>query len=115
MSYDIRLKDKNGKVFKSFSTHEGGTMPLEGYKVTEYNLTYNYSAFYRKYFHNEGLSWIHGKTAKETQDRLYKAIKKLGTVQEVNYWKPTKGNAGAALLPLLVDSLIYPEGIWSVN
>jgi len=115
MSYDIKLKDKNGRVYKSFSTHEGGTMPQEGYKTTEYNLTYNYGPLYRKYFHTEGLPWIDGKTAKETQDRLYKAIKKLGTVQDVDYWKAAKGNAGAALLPLLLDSMIYPEGIWSVN
>jgi hypothetical protein len=132
MSYDLRLVDENGSTFSMpESHHEGGTMPIDGYTESDFNITYNYGWFYYQCLDKDnGLRWLYGKTGKETIERLAKAIIELGTnlyfrlpelkrLDEItkedriyDYWCPTPGNAGAALEPLLSAAKEFPHGIW---
>ena len=113
MSYDLSLQ-KDGVSLELETKHLGGTMPVGGYCHTDFNITYNYGSFYYETLDKEeGLRWLYGKTGEETIKRLEKAIEKLGTETSDNYWEPTEGNAGSALVPLLESAKLYTDAIWS--
>jgi hypothetical protein len=98
------------------SHEEGGTYVLGGTDVADLNVTYNYSWFYYRFLDAEdGLYWLNGKKAKDTIERLEKAVEELGTDQYQNdYWAPTHGNAGHALNILLVWAKQHPDAMWEV-
>lgn len=93
--------DSNGRLVPKANTYP------------QMDITYNYSKFYREHLDKEqGLRWLYGKTGRETQDRLFKAISILGIKRSEDYWDDTEGNAGFALMILLSWALQYPEGVW---
>jgi hypothetical protein len=79
-------------------------------------VTYNYSKHYRESIDREGgLGWLHEKKASETIKRLEKAIKKLGTERDTDYWAGTPGNAGYALSILLKWAKQHPDAVFRVS
>lgn len=114
MSWDVYLCDSDSKEPLGCEPFEdGGTYVLGGSPECWLNVTYNYGAHIR-----EALGFpfgeLHGKTASEVTDALEKAVAMLGTERDADYWKPTPGNAGAALARLLAWARAYPEGVFDV-
>ncbi len=123
MSYDVKLEGEDGQPVKVERHSEGGTcavvsivngVAVPGTDSAELNVTWNYSWIYRDHFHPAGLSWIHGKKAKDVTEVLEKAVKELGTKRDEDYWAKTKGNAGYALSILLKWAKKYPEATFMV-
>jgi len=116
MSYDISLKEPESDetiVFDQRHDITGGTFAVGGTDEAWLNITYNYGKFYYKYIDPEkGIRFLYGKTGKESIPLLEKAIKKLGTEKNDDYWKATAGNAGIALQGLLVFAKMRPDGIF---
>lgn len=137
MSYDIDLIDpktnepvKNSKMLfiqsnfveivenkvqsvKVEKHEEGGTYALGGTEEASLNITYNYSRhFYEHIDSKQGIRWLYGKTGKETQERLTKAVAELGTEKDADYWKDTPGNAGYALSILLKWAIQHPTAVF---
>ena len=113
MSYNIELCNKDGKPVEVETFIEGGTLRVGGSFVAELNITYNYSWFYTHFLdEEEGIGWLYGKKAKDTLNRLEKAVEELGTDQFTDYWAPTPGNAGYALNILLTWAKANPNAIW---
>jgi len=117
MSYDISLKEPETKdtiIFDEPHGITGGTFVLGGTDEAWLNITYNYSKFYHLYIDKEdGIRSLYGKTGKEAIPILEKAIVKLGTERDEDYWKATPGNAGAALQGLLAFAKLRPDGIFN--
>lgn len=117
MSYDIYLKDpKTDKIIEFDNPHfiVGGTYALGGTTEAWLNITYNYGEHFREHIDKEkGIRWIYGKTGKEVLPRLAAAVVALGIEPHPDYWKPTPGNAGIALLGLIVFAKARPDGIFS--
>lgn len=115
MSYDIYLNDKKGNTIQLAypEVKQMGTMKIGGETAAHVNITYNYSKYFYNYVDKEkGIRWLYGRTAKNTTDRLVKAIQSLKSDISDNYWEATEGNAKVALLYLLELALMYPDGIW---
>lgn len=137
MSYDIELFDKSsGETIEFPEKHHltGGTYALGGTKKAELNVTYNYSAHFRRvfqerparispstgemeHFHPDdgkvrGIRVIYGMTGAESIPVLTAAAEKLTGERDDNYWLPTEGNAKAALLDLITLAAMCPEGVW---
>ncbi len=115
MSYDVALLDKDGQACKVESHEEGGTYVLGGNDRAELNVTYNYGGLIRAALHPDGLRWLHGKTAKETHQKLEVAVLTLGNTPDADYWATTQGNAGHALAILLGWGIEHPDGMWDVH
>lgn len=114
MSWWVSLS-KEGKLVEVESHAEGGTYCLGGTVAADLNVTYNYSQFFFQCFGQNGLNWINGKKAKSVTKLLEKAVRKLGTKRDDNYWKRTPGNAGYALSILLKWAKQHPEAKFSVH
>lgn len=116
MSYDIYLNEPNTDkpiVFDESHDITGGTYTVGGTDEAWLNITYNYSRFYYDTIDKEkGIRWLYGKTGKECLPVLRVAVEKLGTRKSKDYWKATKGNAGAALLGLIAFCEMRPDGIF---
>lgn len=115
MSYDIDLVDPiTGKVLLLDEVHQmkGGTFALGGTREASLNVTYNYSKHYYRVFGEKGIRTIYGLTGAESVKVLQDAIIKLGDDTDDDYWKPTEGNAKAALYHLLALAIVRPDGIW---
>lgn len=104
MSYDISFQDAGtGNTVHLEDPHQlkGGTYALGGTTEAWLNITYNYSDYYYELWPNNGINSLYGKTAGECIPILEDAVEKLGTERSDDYWEPTRGNAGAALMDLL--------------
>jgi hypothetical protein len=115
VSYDIYLRDpENHVVLKLDYKHcmGGGTQVLGGTDELWLNVTYNYSTHYYRVFGDKGIRTIYGKTGAESVPILEDAISKLGDKRSLDYWKPTEGNAKAALIYLLAFANLRPDGVW---
>jgi hypothetical protein len=80
--------------------------------LEETTITYNFYEVYKK------LNWnvrnLDGSPAHLSVNRLGEKVKALGTKKDSDRWKPTKGNAGAALKVLLGWAKEYPNATWRV-
>ena len=123
MSYDISLTDPvTGKVLVVEHRHHirGGTYALGGDDRLSLNITYNYGEIFypafREFFLHEGarpgIRVLYGKTGAESIPILKSVIAKLGDDVDPDYWKPTEGNAKAALHGLLAFAQMRPDGVW---
>jgi len=111
MSHDVRLVDDDGVLISRQKIAEGGIQVFGGTNECELNVTYNYSPlFYEVFPNNEGLKWLYGKTGKESIPVLEKAVERLGTKRDSDYWKATMGNAGNSLSILLGWAREFPHG-----
>lgn len=116
MSWDVYLKNTDGKVVSVEKFEEGGTYLVGGSTEANLNITYNYSWFYYKCLDKKkGLKWLSGKTSIGCIDRLQAAVNELGTNRWKDYWTPTPGNAGYALSILLEWAKDNPDAIFEVN
>lgn len=115
MSFWVSLNEDDNPVF--IERHaEGGTYVLDGTEHADINVTYNYSTFYFEHLDKEkGLRWLHEKQAKDTIERLEKAVEILGVERDSDYWAATPGNAGHALNVLASWAKQYPEAVWHVG
>lgn len=121
MGHDIQMVDKEGKELLVEQFKEGGTYPLIGSKSAWVSVTYNYAWFFYKFLDNEnGIKVIYGKTGREAQPILEKAIEELtskgmgngDSKQEENYWIPTPTNVTKILRLLKSWCEQHPEGIF---
>lgn len=115
MSYDIYLKDSEGKTVEFESNHDlvGGTYQLGGTRNAWLNITYNYSPhFYRVMPEDKGIRWLYGQTGLDSIPVLESAIEQLGTDVCDDYWEATEGNARKALENLLILAKAAPSAIW---
>lgn len=115
MSYDIDLCHPiTGKVLELETPHHmrGGTYQIGGSLEASFNITYNYYQHYRNVFGEDGIRTIYGMSGAESIPLLESAIFKLGDDVDKDYWKPTDGNAKAALYKLLALARMRPDGVW---
>jgi hypothetical protein len=123
MSYSIYLKDKKtGETVIVPRFSEGGTVRAEvidgklapgGQSEADMDITYNYWVFYHDTISKgKNIRFIYGKTGAQVIPILEKAIAKLGTVRDPDYWKPTRGNAGHALSVLLGWARLHPDAVF---
>ena len=117
MSYSVSL-EKDGKSVEVPCHEEGGVFVWGGITKADLNITYNYSGHWVDTLPTtpeKGLRWLDGMQAIDAIPYLEKAVKKLGTKKDKNYWKPTPGNAGYALNILLTWALVSPGAIFNVR
>ena len=116
MSYDIRLIDPiTGETAIVPDGHDlrGGTYVLGGNDEAWLNVTYNYAQFYYMHLDSEkGIRVLYGMPGAQAIPLLEKAVTALGTNRDSDYWKPTAGNAGAALADLLMLARACPEAVF---
>jgi hypothetical protein len=115
MSYDIDLKDPvTKKTLELDEPHQmqGGTYEIGGTTEMHLNVTYNYAVHYYKTMGEQGIRMIYGKTGAESIPILKVAAAQLDDDDDVDYWKPTEGNAKRALLQLMALAEMRPDGIW---
>lgn len=120
MSWWISL-NRHGEAVKVEAFEDGGTYMLGGSTEADLNVTYNYSRLFYLSLHDEiaeGVrfaDWLTGKTGREAIPALQKAVARLGTDRDKNYWAPTPGNAGAALATLLRWAEAHPDAVFDVH
>ncbi len=85
MSWDIYLRDEEGRSVTVERHQEGGTYALGGITEAELNVTYNYGKHFR-------FPCLDGLTGAEAGAILHEAIWRLGKDRDPDYWKPTEGN-----------------------
>ena len=110
MNYEVRIIDQFGQSVRlpKAIKIEGSTFLIGGNNLAEIKVTYNYSPHYRDVWgHN--LYGIDGLSTADTQVLLQKAVEELGTEESSDYWRATRGNAGAALQAILDVMEICPE------
>jgi len=114
MSYDIRLCNSAGETITLDHKHNlsGGTYCLGGTDECWLNVTYNYSAHFRRVFGENGIRTIYGMSGADSAPLLVAGINQLATDVADDYWEATEGNARKALCDLLALALAAPEGIW---
>ena len=115
MSYDIYLLDpvtKHAVEFDAPHHMRGGTYVLGGTNAATLNVTYNYSPHYYRLMGENGIRAIYGLSGAESIPILTKAIEALSDEMDEDYWKPTEGNAKAALLQLRAMAQMRPDGVW---
>lgn len=114
MSYDIGLRNADGSAVEFDGTHQlaGGTYAMGGTSEAWLNVTYNYSPHFYRTMGEKGIRAIYGMTARDSAPLLAKAIAQLKDDRHSDYWKPTEGNARAALQNLLTMATMAPDGIW---
>ena len=100
MSWDVYVVKDGKGITMDRHEGEGGTYVDGGTDQAELNITYNYG---RYFFETLGCSFVDlsGRPTTELIPMFEKAVKKLGTKQDEDYWKKTPGNAGHALAVLL--------------
>ena len=116
MSYDIDLKDPvTGNVLQLDAKHhmKGGTYAIGGTQDASLNITYNYAAHFVKALGENGIRTIYGMTGAASLQLLRGAAETLCNDVDDDYWKPTEGNAKAALLQLASLAEMRPDGVWS--
>lgn len=121
MSYDISLTDPiTSKVLIVEHRHHirGGTYALGGDDRLSLNITWNYGEVFYPAFQEfaspevGGIQALYGKTGAESIPILKSVIAKLGDDVDPDYWKPSEGNAKAALHGLLAFAPMRPDGVW---
>lgn len=117
MSYDIYLVGGDGSVIRFDRPHHlrGGTYQVGGTTEAHLNITYNYAPHFYRLFGQDGIRWLYGKTVEQTSARLEAAIESLSCLDfDSDYWKPTEGNARAALIDLLGLARMAPtNAVWA--
>lgn len=115
MSYDIYLTHPiTGEVLTLDTNHHmrGGTYAVGGTSEMCLNITWNYSEHFYRTMGDDGIRSIYGKSGAESIPILDKAIGSLGDDVNDDYWKPTEGNAKAALIQLRALAAMRPDGVW---
>lgn len=113
MSYDLYLRNDDGTTAQLKSdAPRGGTYCLGPNRDAEFNITYNYAPHFYRVFGEKGIRTIYGMKGKESVPALVQGIQQLGTDTDDDYWKPTEGNARAALMACLWMALDCPDATW---
>ena len=116
MSYDIELcHPVTGDTLQLEEPHHmrGGTYAVGGTTKAALNVTYNYCNHFRAAFEDErGIRSIYGMTGADSIPILKAAAGKLLHDVDNDYWKPTEGNAKAAIMQLLALARMRPDGVW---
>ena len=103
MGYSVRIKHEDGKDVLLPEKHHiaGGMYAVGGTKDAWLYVTYNYAGTFQRAIGEKGLRSLDGGCVKDSLHVLAKAIASLGDAQpDVDYWKPTDGNAKKALVKL---------------
>lgn len=112
MSYWVYL-ELPGALAQVERFEDGGTYVLGGTVNAELNVTYNYSAVFKRY--SFSLRELSGKRAQDTINTLELLTKILPNEPDPDYWKATRGNAGAVIHRLLRWAHQHPDAIWRVS
>ena len=113
MSRDIRLM-YGEKIAEVHPHSEGGTFKFED-KNACLNITSNYTPFFEEHLGDNGIHWLHEKSAYQTTHKLETVVDALNSFSpDADYWKPTAGNAKKALSILLSWAKLHPRAVWKV-
>lgn len=115
MSYDISLVDpQTGQEieFEMPLDIKGGTYALGGTRKAWLNVTWNYSPHFYRTMGERGIRTIYGMTGLVSIPVLDAAIAQLAADVDEDYWKPTEGNARAALINLRQLATLCPMAVW---
>ena len=118
MSYSISLVHPyTHEVLEAQEKHfmQGGTYVVGGTKQLWLDVTYNYSEIFCRMFGHHGIHVLDDLTGGESIPILTKAIGLLKDDVSDDYWKPTEGNARAALIDLLTMAQMRPDGVWEIE
>ena len=112
MSYDLKFS-KHGDTVQFTAPHDlrGGTYQMGGTQKAWLNITWNYSAYFRILFGDEGIRALYGKTAQQVALVITEALPKLSDAKVSQepcgchrsadcYWAITPENARKALQDL---------------
>lgn len=113
MSWWIYLEDDSGESVIVDSHSDGGTYCVGGTSSAELNMTYNYSKPLA--LAQFDIRLIDGKRASECIGEMQRVVRELGAVRDSDYWKPTNGNAGAAIKRLCDWAKQHPQAKWRVS
>lgn len=116
MSYNIELIDPVTKVPVEFDEPHhmrGGTYAMGRTIRARLNVTYNYSAIFRRVLGDEGIRTIYGKSGAESIQLLEGAAAQLGDDVDGNYWEATEGNAKHVLATLAAMAKMRPGAVWA--
>lgn len=101
---------------------EGGTYAVGGTTEAEVSITYNYGGFFRDAMEDPDPEesdilgrMLGGKRAGDVIPMLERAVERLGTERDPDYWKATAGNAGAMLNLLLTWARQHPDAVFKVS
>lgn len=119
MGYSIDLRDisvtktdEDGHeyhpIVEVLSHTEGSNYAIDGSELANITITYNYVDFF-------DFRQLHEMKAKDSISILQKAVDKLGTKQDNDYWARTPGNAGHVCSVLLTWAKLHLEAIWDVR
>lgn len=99
MSWWISVNDPDGTPLIVEPFEAGGTYAMGGSSEADLNVTYNYGKhYYRVLGLEDGLRGLDGMKAEDAVPILERGIAELGDETDPDYWKPTEGNAKAALI-----------------
>lgn len=119
MSYDLSIVDPDDDTVMLMSEHlpsQGGTHVLGGTLDAEFNITFNYSPYFRMLLGKKGLKTLRGKTAEDTVPILKEAIGRLNKADRSDdYWEPCENNVRNALVSLLHMARECPGGVGRSN
>lgn len=114
MSYDVML-ERDGRAVMVPKHTFGGAYHKDGTTLADTTVTYNFSSwFYKTLCSVAGLRCLDGRKAASCTAALRKAVRVLRNRPSKDPWKPTKGNAGAALAMLLAWADEHPEATFRV-
>ena len=116
MSYSIHLKHPvSGEVLRLDAPHHmrGSTYAVGGTTEAHLNITYNYAGFFRQVLGPDGIRVVYGMSGAESLPILRGAAAALHDDVDDDYWKPTEGNAKAAIMQLIALAQMRPDGIWA--
>ena len=125
MGYDITLCDgHSGETIRLSEPHfhQGSTFAVGGTDECWLAVTFNYNEIYanpRFCPAFRGLTLyevLHNNQAGHVIEVLERAIEQLGTQNyKADYFAPTPGNAGHALIPLVEWAKMYPDAVFQVS
>lgn len=120
MSWDLSLTDPvSGDILVADSPHfmAGGTFAAGGTTELWLNVTYNYSAIFRRpdVLGDGCMDQFNGMTGLDSIPIFDKAINALGDDTDPDYWEPTEGNAKRSLISLRTMAKMRPDGVWLVE
>lgn len=96
----------------------GGTYAVGGSDTADLAITFNYAEFFCKFLGGNGINDLNGLKVSDTLPKLLDAVMRMKGEPDADYWKPTEGNARAALTDMLLLALLTPEttaGYWHIE
>ncbi len=96
----------------------GGMFAVGGTDDPWLHVTFNYAEAFCKFLGGDGINDFHDRPVRETLPKLIEAVSNMHGEPDDDYWKPTEGNARAALMNMIQLACLSPEtlnGYWFID